>query len=86
MPLNPLRPRLRNHSNAVAKIDLVIPAGDEIEVSEDVAAQLAVQRAPFSEVTADPEPEPETGDPEPAKPTPAAKKAPAKKATPKAGD
>ena len=85
MPLNPLRPRLRNHSNGVAKIDLVIPAGDEIEVSEDVAAQLAVQRAPFSEVT--PEPEPETGDPEPAKPKGAAKKAPAtKKATPKAGD
>lgn len=78
MPLNPIRPRLRNVSNGVAKVELVVPAGDEIEVSEEVAAQLAHQRAPFSEAT-----------PSEAKPVakkPPAKKAPAKKAAPKAED
>ena len=71
MPLNPIRPRLRNTSNGVAKVQLVIPAGDEIEVSEEVAAQIADQRAPFREAS-------------PAKDKPAPKKAPAKKAAPKA--
>jgi hypothetical protein len=71
MALNPIRPRLRNVSHDVAKVQLVIAAGDELEVSEDVAAQLAHQRAPFSEVTVV---EPSEGKP---------KKAPAKKAAAK---
>lgn len=48
MALNPIRPRLRNISNDLAKITLSIPAGDEIEVSEDVAAQIAHQQAPLA--------------------------------------
>lgn len=64
MPLNPIRPRLRNTSNGVAKVQIVIPAGDEIEVSEEVAAQLADQRAPLQSVKA------------PAKKAPAKKAAP----------
>ncbi len=52
MALNPIRPRLRNISNGVAKVQLIIPAGDEIEVSAEVAEQLERQRAPFSDATA----------------------------------
>ena len=43
MALKPLNPGLRqfhNKSNDVAKVSLVIPAGDGIAVSEYVAAQL----------------------------------------------
>lgn len=73
MALNPVRPRLRNHSNGLAKIQISIPVGDEIEVSEDVAAQIAHQGAPLR---AD----------EPAPVKAAAKKVPAKKAPAKGKD
>jgi len=76
MALKPIRARLRNHSNGLAKIYISIAAGDEIEVSGDVAAQIAHQGAPMSEATPDAEPTPE--------PVKAAKKVPAKKAAPKA--
>jgi hypothetical protein len=72
MGLNPIRPRLRNISNDLAKVQINIAPGDEVEVSEDVAAQLAHQGAPMRPV----------GEPKKAP----AKKAPAKKAAPKAGD
>ncbi len=66
MALKPIRARLRNHSNGLAKIYISIAAGDEIEVSGDVAAQIAHQGAPMSDATLTPEP------------VKAAKKAPAK--------
>jgi len=72
MALKPIRARLRNHSNGLAKIYISIAAGDEIEVSEDVVAQIAHQGAPMSDATLTPEP------------VKAAKKVPAKKAAPKA--
>lgn len=72
MALKPIRARLRNHSNGLAKIYISIAAGDEIEVSGDVAAQIAHQGAPMSDATLTPEP------------VKAAKKVPAKKAAPKA--
>ena len=72
MALKPIRARLRNHSNGLAKIYISIAAGDEIEVSWDVAAQIAHQGAPMSDATLTPEP------------VKAAKKVPAKKAAPKA--
>ncbi len=71
MALKPIRARLRNHSNGLAKIYISIAAGDEIEVSEDVVAQIAHQGAPMSDATLTPEP------------VKAAKKVPAK-AAPKA--
>ncbi len=42
MALNPISARLRvvNKSNGVAKVSLVVAAGDELEVSSEVAAQL----------------------------------------------
>lgn len=46
MPLNPIIPglrRLKNDSHDVAKVALTIPAGDVVEVSDDVAAQLEAQ-------------------------------------------
>ena len=72
MALKPIRARLRNHSNGLAKIYISIAAGDEIEVSGDVAAQIAHQGAPMSDATLTPEP------------VKAAKKVPAKKAAPTA--
>lgn len=56
MALKPIRARLRNHSNGLAKIYISIAAGDEIEVSEDVVAQIAHQGAPMSDATLTPEP------------------------------
>jgi hypothetical protein len=41
--LNPPGVRLRNKSNGTAKVQLSIPAGDELEVSETVAAQLGAE-------------------------------------------
>lgn len=55
--LNPPGVRLRNKTNAVAKVSLAVPAGDELEVSETVAAQLGGQFEPI-----------ETGAPLPASP------------------
>lgn len=52
MALNPIRPRLRNISNGVAKVQITVPAGDEIEVSAEVAAQIAHQGAPLKPAAA----------------------------------
>lgn len=49
VPSAGLRPpgvRLRNKSNDIARVGLVVPAGDELEVSDYVAGQL-VGQAPF---------------------------------------
>jgi hypothetical protein len=43
MALNPISPALRtihNGSNSVAKASIVVAVGDELTVSDDVAAQL----------------------------------------------
>jgi len=45
--------RLRNRSNAVAKVQLVVPAGDELEVGDDVAAQLLRQSTAFDKASSD---------------------------------
>jgi hypothetical protein len=74
MALTPLRPRLRNVSNGLAKVTLSIPAGDEIEVSEEVAAQIIHQGAPLRDAAPSPEPE-STEAPKPARKARAAKKA-----------
>lgn len=50
MALKPINPRLRNISNGVAKVQINVAPGDEIEVPQDVADQLSLARAPFSEV------------------------------------
>lgn len=86
MALNPLNPRLRviNKSNGVAKVDLRIAAGDELEVSAEVAAQLGSEFTDAgsvpqqeAEVLAELATEPAAEKPEkaPAKKAPAAKKA-----------
>lgn len=69
MALKPINPRLRviNKSNGVAKVDLRVAAGDELEVSADVAAQLGSEFAGVS--TAAPV------EPAPAKKAPSARKA-----------
>jgi hypothetical protein len=46
--MNPISPRLRqihNGGNSVAKVSLVIPAGDDLAVSDYVADQLQRQGA-----------------------------------------
>lgn len=47
MALKPISTRLRNVSNGLAKVYISVAPGDEIEVPEDVAAQIAHQRAPL---------------------------------------
>lgn len=56
MALNPIVPRLRvvNGTNDIARAEIRVPAGDEIEVSETVAAQLGPAFRPVEPV--DPEP------------------------------
>lgn len=71
MALNPPVPglrRIRNGSNSVAKVQINVASGDELEVSEPLAAQLKAASGAFQDV-----------DPKPAK-APAAKK-PRKSAT-----
>lgn len=58
MALKPPRSRLRNISNGLAKVQISIPAGDEIEVSEEVAAQLAHQGAPMRDASSEKAPKP----------------------------
>lgn len=43
MPLNPLKPGLRviNDSRNAARVDVIVAPGEELEVSEELAAQLA---------------------------------------------
>lgn len=41
---------VRNKSNDVAKVSIVVPAGDELEVGEGVAAQLLGQSTAFETV------------------------------------
>lgn len=78
MALKPPTPglrRLRNFSNDIARVQVVVPSGDELEVSEEVAAQLPQEFRPvdWQRTTAEPsaveaEPEPtiqETVDHEP---------------------
>lgn len=49
MPLKAVRPGLRviNKSSGLSKVTIHVAAGDELEVSEDVAAQLAAQNQDF---------------------------------------
>ena len=49
MALNEISPRLRviNKSNHVSKVLVNVQPGDELEVSEDVAAQIAGQSLDF---------------------------------------
>lgn len=70
MALKPVRPRLRNTSNGLAKVSIAVAPGDEIEVSEEVAAQVAAQRAPLvaSNTPAASEPTEPAAESEPAKP------------------
>lgn len=42
--------RLRNKSNDIARVTLVVPAGDEIEASGYVAGQLVGQSQAFVEI------------------------------------
>ena len=55
MTLHEIRPGLRviNKGNSVSKVTLVIQPGDELEVSEDVAAQLDAQTQDFVPATPD---------------------------------
>lgn len=86
MALNPIGPRLRNISNGLAKIQISIPAGEEIVVSDEVAAQIAHQGAPLRDESV-PVPGPKVTEPlEATKPDRPAKKAPAKKAARPAED
>lgn len=80
MSLRPIRPTLRtlhNGSNDVAKVSINVPAGDDITVSEYVAAQLQAQTGAFKDGAA-PAPEAsettdETPAPVKAKPSKSAK-------------
>lgn len=62
MSLNPISPRLRvvHNSRDPRRVELTVAAGDELEVSEDVAAQLTAASTHFqvAEVI-EPAPEPE---------------------------
>lgn len=71
MALKPINPRLRviNKSNGVAKVDLRVAPGDELEVSADVAAQLGSEFAGVSTAAV-----PKAA-PAPAKKAPSARKA-----------
>ena len=55
MSLNEPRPGLRviNKSHSVSKVTVHVAAGDELEVSEDVAAQIAAQNGDFVAVGSD---------------------------------
>lgn len=46
--------RLRNKSNDIARVTLVVPAGDEIEASGYVAGQLVGQSQAFVEIDGSP--------------------------------
>lgn len=53
MPLNPVEPglhRLRYDSKSVAKVNVHVQPGDELAVSEDVAAQLVAADPHFKPV------------------------------------
>lgn len=71
MSLREVRPGLRviNKSNHVSKVYVAVQPGDELEVSEDVAAQLAAQNLDFVSTDHDdaakaPQYPPPVGDPE----------------------
>lgn len=63
--------RIRHNANSSKRVELIVPAGDELEVSEEVAAQLRAAD-PHFQPAEESTPEP------PAKP--AAKKAAGRKA------
>lgn len=52
MSLNPIAPRLRvvNKSNAVAKVQVPVPAGEVLEVSAEMAASLFASSSAFAPV------------------------------------
>lgn len=68
MSLKPPTPGLRrlfNGSNSTARVEILVPAGDTLEVSDVVAEQLA-QRGEFKEAAA--APAPEVDEPKPPRP------------------
>lgn len=84
MALREVSPGLRtihNGSNGIAKVSLGVPAGDELTVSEEVAAQLQAQSGAFKDgpataaapVAPSPVADESTADAAPAKKAPAKK-------------
>ena len=66
MSLNPIAPRLRvvNKSNAVAKVQIPVPAGEVLEVSAEMAASLFAASSAFAvEVVEAPAPVAEDAEP-----------------------
>lgn len=45
--------RLRHNANSPKRVELIVPAGDELEVSDEVAAQLQAADPHFEQVTSD---------------------------------
>lgn len=59
--MNPPTPGLRplfNKSNSAQRVELIVPAGDEIHVSDAVASQLPGSFAPKAEPKAEPKSKP----------------------------
>lgn len=48
--------RLRHNANSPKRVELIVPGGDELEVSEQVAAQLQATDPHFQPVTEPTEP------------------------------
>lgn len=46
--------RLRHNANSPKRVELIVPAGDELEVSDEVAAQLQAVDPHFQPVTETP--------------------------------
>ena len=49
--------RLRHNANSPKRVELIVPAGDELEVSDEVAAQLTAADThfqPIAEQTSEP--------------------------------
>jgi hypothetical protein len=80
-PPTPGLRRLHNKTKDVAKVEVSVGPYDELEVSEDVAAQLQAQSAAFVDGSAPEWPEEWNPAPEDEPTEPAEDKAPAKKAT-----
>jgi sulfite reductase alpha subunit-like flavoprotein len=56
MSLNPIRPGLRaikHNAVSVSKVQLSVPAGDVLHVSDNVADQLVAAAGEFQEITDD---------------------------------
>ena len=48
--------RLRHNANSPKRVEVIVPAGDELEVSDEVAAQLQAADSHFQPVTEQAEP------------------------------